>query len=1347
MFDTAAMNSIQLGMGDMFSGQYEDIGKLDNSKSLHETLIPQAEQLDQAIAAAEDPATKQELVKQRGQLQDQMDALTGVTEAMQKGFAKSPTDNEYKKKAQDAVSDINEYQKLWDDISKKYRDDDEWNSRYADYLFGKEVDTRRKAKINKAFEEHIRQAEAQRDLALPGDIDPVAIRTISDILTNNVAREELKADVEDISRAKVLIANEKTRTEGQKLLTEIASKFLPNTDSIDDLGSATTQVVNKIKSRLQELDKQFLDNMEATQGTTQYQEWVKHNPKKTVLDYIKTQAERNAVDEEINQDKAELKVHQEQVNISHGFLKELRTQRGKADYIKKAKATTNKIVEKMNERVNRDNKAYIDNLFDEKSADDLNQVQKEQYVEALQNELASTNTKLQGLQDEYNTTAESRKEMLDRGLISRLTNVRGLYKNQTQLVNLSNRIEGLKSQVSYLENKLQALSTTTVVEDELPKVTTAELDSLKNVPDDQVDTVMQNFINDKAMYRSILTAVVSLQPAPHPELIARAHQVINSHLSKAGRPTMALDTNLQIAFWTLADRWIDKYITTAGVVRTEEQAADLNTNEVILAVKAATSSQKRQAAILGYLDEYEQALKSGRETFSLNALDEAGFVGKGRISQAKAANIMQAFAAQHADIVKQTEEYTPSGTKTEETAPVIPVQVQEEPKTPDTIIDDIPETDVSDSTIGQNLPTDIDEFTSLELDAIAHMGGKVAEAAIKINALTHDYEQDIHQTEDGIYYINKDTYLLNDAVNPLYLQPGYLKKGDEVRLVIDADWAGTVNETTKFAYGMPLQKSDKFNDYVDPKTNGISMNVDKYGNMPVKIVDIRSGTTLGYLPRVDWIRAQYPNAQGDYRNVIDVKYDKDGNVILEDNVNKQAEANRLLREKLATAYNMGKKEGLSSTIVSREAGTILRTTAGKVTDLMPDPNIQLALFGTTEARVGATTPVEAEASSWMQKNKRQNVPGMLLPAPNGKMVFEPIWTDKVSKADIDTIIRAIEVYYSVDGDVKLSDEILNKARQDSQYIKDSTGFDVTTSEGLKGFINQYYTYTQGFNDAEVKANQEILKGKKRQPTFMLAIADTSGAGFKKSIVKAGVSYLNRLAKAKVNTQGKIDNAFRKLLEDQAIGLASRGRNVIFTRPGLKGINSTGRIQEVVYHPESQDWHSNDHKSYNDMIKSLSKTTVYGKLTLNTKINPQVKKDTYVYFANPVTQMDYKGTISQDIRVTRKPKKIPTDIDTVVPEETQVKKTDLTEAEQEYIKNLPDPLGEDMGTDLDFKPRIVYESAGDVPGIPVTLEGLESLLNFTPVENRNGKVPVEILEELTKLGLTTLPNGFNPFYTC
>lgn len=203
--------------------------------------------------------------------------------------------------------------------------------------------------------------------------------------------------------------------------------------------------------------------------------------------------------------------------------------------------------------------------------------------------------------------------------------------------------------------------------------------------------------------------------------------------------------------------------------------------------------------------------------------------------------------------------------------------------------------------------------------------------------------------------------------------------------------------------------------------------------------------------------------------------------------------------------------------------------------------------------------------------------------------------------------------------------------------------------------------------------------------------------------------------------GRLSPEFVQALEE---GFTERSRGVVYTNAelNLKGINSSGSFTSAVFIP-GKGWKYSTYNSYNDYIKTFSRTPVYGR--------NQLSDGTYVYTANPNLPFNYDEL------------KVETAFDI-----SSNNKTTKTET--------PDTPDFKPGADLfdslmnmSIRPVVKVQEIGSAPdnSRDLSMETLREIYNFTPEVQRNGKTVLEIFEELSERGHTFIPAGYNPFSRC
>lgn len=542
------------------------------------------------------------------------------------------------------------------------------------------------------------------------------------------------------------------------------------------------------------------------------------------------------------------------------------------------------------------------------------------------------------------------------------------------------------------------------------------------------------------------------------------------------------------------------------------------------------------------------------------------------------------------------------------------------------LVSDIPQPD--SPIISFNAALNIDNMVSSPV--FQEVGAK-ALTSTKVNSRSIQYMR----VEKG----NKILFLpmydkLDPSFNKNILKPGFVSDGDALRFEVDTDWNGQVildRADAPDEYGMPTTRGDSFADYSTPEGKIIMTRQAEdlepaYGNVPIRIVHEKSGETIGYLPRVDWVTAKRPDSVN-YRNIEDNIVDEHGEVHT-GNVEAQKEKIMAVRAAVAQAHNRG-EEAVRTSVSGTGPGHLFLSTDVNVNtersklapklakNLLPDRKLKLAILDKGTMMIGHGTPhvgpANFDAKTLTSKYQTageqwRNTPMVLLPMPNGKVTESPLFTRKLADrpADIHTIAKAVESYL-VQGTAAETAEhtnIINKLQQ-------HTGYDISTTAGLRSFINQYYTYTQKFNEVHTRSNAETSGAK--VPRFMLDIPEIQ-PGEAKAAIKVGTSFSGTQPVYALTRDGKINPEFDQILRD---GLQTHYKNIVYTSQDIKGINDRRPVTAVTIQRDGKI-RTDKFDSYNEYAKSFTTTVAYGL--------HQANDGTYLYGANPVTEFDFRGAV-------------------------------------------------------------------------------------------------------------------------
>ena len=583
-----------------------------------------------------------------------------------------------------------------------------------------------------------------------------------------------------------------------------------------------------------------------------------------------------------------------------------------------------------------------------------------------------------------------------------------------------------------------------------------------------------------------------------------------------------------------------------------------------------------------------------------------------------------------------------------------------------------------------------------------------------------------------------DNPTIDANVDTRLLEANKLAIGTSVKVSIDTEWSGQINTDDRLEedeFGNRVQRKDHFTDYIG--TDGKILMEPKegetlppYADMPIKIVS-KDGITT-YLPRVSWIIAQ--QGASNFRNVADTVWD--GEKVITNNVEEQAKRVMAIRKIIAERYNKNPESHTLETRVSDRTDGILmysgtlNLNTGKfqykiqsAAKQLPDTSLKFG-FLTTEGKLlvdkSKDFDLPVSKMSATQKQKHAGAPVVFIPLANGRHQAVPLETRKLGerKADVATMLRAIELYLLHGTEEGKADPLLAKHLED---IKKYTGFDLSVENGLRNFINQYYTHTSNFEDGIVRADAKVAKDAKKVNRFMLAIPKNQDTSvYPKTLIKVGTSYSGGKAVYAKLVDGKLDPNFVKAF---TIGISGRFKNAVLADGNLQGMNSNKAITEVRIQADGRVQPTH-HADYNAYLKSFTRTAVYG--------GHKAESGRYIYNANSQVIIDpaplWKGQIA-DAQTTA------SSLVTSAAPVTQTDVSSLIELEKDDFT-----LG-NMASSYTQTVQISPE------GNSLNLSTLEDLYNITPDSNKNGKTPAEILQKLEGLGINKLADGYNPFVKC
>ena len=200
--------------------------------------------------------------------------------------------------------------------------------------------------------------------------------------------------------------------------------------------------------------------------------------------------------------------------------------------------------------------------------------------------------------------------------------------------------------------------------------------------------------------------------------------------------------------------------------------------------------------------------------------------------------------------------------------------------------------------------------------------------------------------------------------------------------------------------------------------------------------------------------------------------------------------------------------------------------------MLPGP-IQIAVMGNGTLYVDTNSIIDSRSIvNAKMLEKYNNMPMTILPAPGGKMYAVPLFNNSIGDYPgmLNTAVTAIELYLQANSEAdsaerkRITDKILEATSRHGRI-----GMDISTSEGLKRFINTYFTYTQRFTAADTLASPSDVEGP-AESSWMLDIVDDAGEDSKGGVM-VGMRFSGSSPKMiQLGTDGKLTPESRGILE-------------------------------------------------------------------------------------------------------------------------------------------------------------------------------------------------------------------------
>jgi hypothetical protein len=1213
---------------------------------------------------------------------EQVDPQTGQTEAMARGYADQPGTTLHKEAAEKTIEGIKHLSSVYEGLNQTYNTKYEGNEHIqplVDMVFAREADLYSQEQRIDKYRKLLTESET-KEQQMAQVLDPEGFsKNVHQYLTqHNSAREVEKQLVDD-------------HKELMKGDPKSVARLLRKYRAVGMGDGKTAEPVKVLDEKLRRKQEEVVAKVKATEdalfNSPEYNKWLERNPDGKFDGYLKEVNERNNLSSENRLLAGQIEGAQAQLDIARSHLSEMTREKNAVRFSKK--------VGEWQEQLRKD-------------AETVEKQQQQKLAEMTKDKTTLTRLQKIGL----NRIAEGYRLERDKVLgmhgdnLSRLAD---LQKELKETFRDPMRSHALRRQIKQLTK-----------ENEILQARSKKLDTLYaqhkvDLTPEEAEVPVEDVtgeVNGKNNVDASEEPTTATTNEPNVQLNETPEDLLSELEGASPLAEMTEDTSVTIEDELEALR---KELEEASPVDSGIDPLD----HYAQMVGGMTPLVKAR------MESIVQGLVDGTHGFSLDLLNQE--VKDGSLTIQQAHNLLLA-ARDYADEITRLQ--------TDVELSSMPGEFSEPEVLPQVLVNGI---GTPDTPLVNNADP-LSAATPQSLDY--HAGFKIIEAATTGATSTIGYDEGTRKGKNGetMYVkVTKPHDLLRPASEDI-LKPGKLLPGHDIRYEVDVDYDGPKHITDSLSWdenGEVVQAAEKGADYLDHQGK-VKAGPRNVGNVPIRVVDAKTGKFLFHIRKLDWLHAKFPNTK-DYRNVVDQIQTKEGVI---DNLDIQTQKLMEIRTAIVEKFNregkhtdgkiaqQGKGTGrliLNHVIEEKDAAT--KNIKSKVVNefahnrkhpeksMLPDKSLELVIVGDGGALHSGHNFQFNKPLGITSKDIPKGGVGAMVPAANGKFMYAPLIGMKLQEegkpsSALNSVARAIELYLLNDG---TNPEIGHEL----DSLESNTGFNVGTTQGLRSFINQYFTYLQGFQDAALSPN--ATTGIKAEQ-FLFNVDPSLKIADKTKQIKAGFTMRGDGARYANLLNGKLDPAFLQVLAE---GFATRSRAVVFTNAemNLKGINSQGKFYDAVYTP-GKGWKHNEYESYNQYVKSFSRTPVYGR--------NQLGDGTYVYTANPHLNIEtpdlrHNATLVEPAQSTQ----------SVKPVEEKTYKADV---------DLFDQLGSSSLRPMD--PHVVQAfGTGSENSRPLDVKTLEEIYNFTAEAERNGKTVLEVYEDLTSRGHSYISEGYNPFSRC
>jgi hypothetical protein len=1258
LFGFNTLSPIAMGQGENFQETYRQIAALDNTHSLGEQLQPQLDALTQQMEQLQpqieaDPEAKAQYDQLVKQHQDLTLQQASLKDQTAATQAGFAKDKNDHEYKERALSAVGNLKAL----QKMH---EEISNKFhgqvepdlIDHIFMRKAGLFLHQKAIDRVESKIAEREA---------VDRFTDRTGFTDLDSGLSQQlsSLSTVARDIDNDLAAINSVPATPAGKfAIKKQIAAKYRAEGTSDADLDDTVKTVEADLLAAKKEHADKIADLKQQLEDSTGFTAWKEKNNSHSFQGYLDQVGSNHLLTEDRNN----LELQKFQLSVAHGTFNKIMTKGGMAKVAASLKRDKEAIIKEMQEKNKLDN---TENFLRQQSRDAVNRLsvkEKEVLIAKTEKQLAEDTVKLQQATNEY-TSLEQQVKELRKGM-GAFTSLNKTIPLTQKMTILKSQIAQLKGQISEAQNKLDLLS-------------------------------------DQKATAEVKQTVEANRPAEE-------NEAADSEEAEYQEP------------------YQENPETEGDLPQTHYTADELANFEEPTATDGYLELKNSlPAKALKILDKIETEHTAGT-SYSYDLLKNAfrPMLAAGEISQMKVNEVQIKLR----EYLKEKNNAVPT---TAQQITVDPIEGAAELKETDT-----------PAVIENEQPLTLDNaswFTDDTLEALPWENSAKTTNAVKGNSSDLQYKTIEYNGKRMLRNVTVNgAPQLDPHANKENLIPGAIQPGHKVYLQIDTDWNGQRLNDDALVQDEDLNEvklNDSFSQYTtDGKIRTAAHEaMIGYGNVPIKIVDAETGKTLKYFPRADWITAR--QGSDNFRNVEDLMPpDADGNRE-PGNVLRQMEYVLAIRKELAERHNANPGAKLHTT-GSMLPGRLmyfgdLNESTGKVKyrpqlaeKLLPDTSLTFgvatkdglmigkSLLASTKLDMIDLTTQQRERLMGTAEKPRTSVVAYI-PMNNGKYMPVPMLTAPLSKrpGEINTVVRAIELYMQHG-----TDFLGDKGQKLIDQIQQYTGFDISTPAGLKGFIEQYFTLTNGFADTKTEGNAEAVEGKK-ELRWLFQVPDELGTRTDgKADIKVGTTYSGKRPLRADLKNGQLNPAFRDAL---IAGLNGRMKNVNLSGGKLMGLGDPKPITAVTINANDVLSHK-EYANYNAYAKSFLSTVVYGKHTVAGK---------HVYAVNGQMILDEsKLRPAATANATELISSTPDTAGTVTTE----------------YEDAADELNDLMNGSINFEAvRHIIAPNGD----ELTLDNLQQLYNFTATEERNAKTPAQVLQYLQDLGISRIADGYNPFIKC